>query len=193
MSFQQKWTDPQREAVINAILERGMTARAAVTAGAAGELGLPPFSMPLGTAHHIAGKAKQDRNPEQIHATKAENYRRRLEEIFDQAISRLETQKDPPMGQIREAARTVREFKAMTSSPRPETKPKTNGNAPEPPADRPDLLDRLAAEEGKREPEQDALHDALPNPEEKGAERGDALQPPLNGAPARSSRAAAAR
>jgi len=174
--FQNKWTDVQREAVISAVLEEGMTVREAVTAGASGQLGLAPFTMPKGTGYHVVAQAKRERNPEEMFTAEVDKYRRRAAKLVDRGLQQLEEQDSPAPNQIREVVRAVKELRGMASPSRPEPKRKTNGTAPEPPTDVPDLLTRLAEDERQQEPE-DAMHcDALHGPEENGSPARNALQ-----------------
>jgi hypothetical protein len=66
--FSQKYSDAQREAIVTAVVDRGMKVLAAVKAAAAGELaGVDAFDMAEGTAYSITREARLERRtPEDI-------------------------------------------------------------------------------------------------------------------------------
>ena len=57
--YDAKYSDDQREAVINAITADGLTAREAVELAAAGDLGVPAFDMAESTARGLLSRARQ--------------------------------------------------------------------------------------------------------------------------------------
>lgn len=60
MSSATKYTDNQRDAIAAAVLDNGLTARAAVEAAQRGELRVEPFTIPESTARAIAEKARDE-------------------------------------------------------------------------------------------------------------------------------------
>lgn len=56
----ERYSDDQREAIVRAVLEQGMTDKATVAAAERGELdGLEPFDVPASTVRYLVGKAQQ--------------------------------------------------------------------------------------------------------------------------------------
>ncbi len=76
----------EREAIIHAVLDEGLSARQAVERAAAGELGIPAFEMPVSTAQDIVGDAKRN-------VTVGE-YRDRLEALAARGLAVVEGEMD---------------------------------------------------------------------------------------------------
>lgn len=57
----ERYSEQQREAIVRAVLGRGMTDKGAAAAAASGELldGLEPFRVPASTVRYLVGKAQQ--------------------------------------------------------------------------------------------------------------------------------------
>jgi hypothetical protein len=82
-----RYSDDQRQAIARAVLDDGLTAREAVERAAAGELGIPPFDVPLSTAQGFVTETRRDRPPDRGDAEKG-----RLRELADRAIAVIETE-----------------------------------------------------------------------------------------------------
>ena len=81
--FDRKYSDEQRQAIIDAQLEDGLSARKAVELAETGHLGLPAFYMPPSTASGLAVRARRR------HARTAITEDHDLADRVDQACARL--------------------------------------------------------------------------------------------------------
>ena len=81
--FDRKYTNEQRQAIIDAQLENGLSARKAVELAETGQLGLPAFYLPPSTAGGLAARARRR------HARTAVTEDDDLAARVDQACARL--------------------------------------------------------------------------------------------------------
>ena len=58
MSGQLRYSDDQRDAIVSAVLDDGLSARESAEKASAGELGVPAFDIPVSTAQAIVTDAK---------------------------------------------------------------------------------------------------------------------------------------
>jgi hypothetical protein len=77
-----KYSDEQRDAIVAAVLDRGLSAREATVKAAVGELEAPPFDMPVSTAQAIVTDAK--------HRGRVAINRDRLHKLVDDAPTAVE-------------------------------------------------------------------------------------------------------
>ena len=138
MAFNEKYSHEQRDAMAQAHVDLGLTAKRVVDMAAAGELSLngqrlPPFQA---TASTVRDKARQlrrrragqtsSRLADQPHRDAVETLRRRLVSAADVALTRLERdlakpKLKPDVEQLRQIARAGREIAALPGrdDPRP--------------------------------------------------------------------------
>lgn len=64
--FAPRYSDEQKTAIVAAILDDEFPAQDAVDRASAGELGLPPFDMPISTARGYVTRARQKRTREEL-------------------------------------------------------------------------------------------------------------------------------
>jgi hypothetical protein len=81
-----RYSDDQREAIVTAVLDQGLSAREATVKAAAGELDPPAFDMPLSTAQAIVTDATRRRRV-------ADN-RDRLHKLVDDGLTAVEARMD---------------------------------------------------------------------------------------------------
>lgn len=150
-AFQRKWSDEQRDAMVSARLDRGMTYRRVMELATAGALTAPdgsklaPFKPPLSTVASLARDEKKRRMGRQTTQLAQleprdaiEALRRRLLSAAD-TVLQVEEKKAPEkrdLDRMREVGRCVREFAAIKApSDEPSRKPgqRENGRQPEAP------------------------------------------------------------
>jgi hypothetical protein len=114
------YSDDQRQAIVFAMLDEGRTARAAVTAAAAGELGVPAFKIPESTARDIARQARRERGLSEVPTLE------RVASLVDRALMLAEdelervenveevTAKD--LSKMRESLRVVNEAARLSAT-----------------------------------------------------------------------------
>jgi hypothetical protein len=133
-AFVRKYTDDQREAMISARLDRGMTFRRVVEVARAGELTAPdgtrlePFDPPISTIASLARDAKKRRMGKQVSQVAQlpardaiEALRRRLvnaaDAMLEHELKRPLEKRDPE--RLRQIGRCVREFAAIPAQKDP--------------------------------------------------------------------------
>ncbi len=99
--FDAKYSDEQREAVINAITADGVTAREAIELAAAGDLGVPAFDMAESTARGLVSRAGKRRRQATVLQHERDEPGRGTA-ILDRCLTLLEDE----LGQLEERVRS---------------------------------------------------------------------------------------
>lgn len=173
MAFTDTYSDRQREAIIRAALEQGMSAAAARRNAMAGGLyGLPPFEPAIKTVQLWIREAKLAAggiDPEAAVLTKAREIQGRMFLKRVKNAERKLASGELSLKDQRELLALTRDYESWTKSQR------LNGTAPEPEKTpeptAPDLVSRLAASEGPSREKQEALEET-----EESAQRNEAKQ-----------------
>jgi hypothetical protein len=160
MAFRAKFSDAQREALVRAALDYGLSARRAAILATRGELpgadpDLPAFAMTYEYAAQLVREERNRRGAREAAASTPETIMRQtlgmLAMRLEEQVRRLERRRKPPTpSEIGELARAGKEIASLARAVHglpAERAPKAEKNG-EAPADS-DLIGALAAEEGR--------------------------------------------